>query len=211
MHAKSVHIIFSVGTEDRDRTYEEFLEWIRKKIGPVKPGAFDEEGNVVRNPGVHMTVTGGYYILDGKVCLPDDYDTEKGNFKPGAVPPTWAGGPSKKTFTIAQQIEHDMKTLSEDAFDQKYSLGKYAPKPVAPSVTPEAKRKVVSIRNRAKERLEDEELEEFEWDEDDVTDDAKMGAIADESASRAVKRLTGKKRVVKKPAAKPVRKVVRKK
>lgn len=207
MHAKVVQLVLSVGTDDRERSYEEFVEWIKNKIQPVKAGRVDEDGNVVRNEGVHMAVTGGYYILDGKVCMPDDYDTKKGAAKPGAFPPSWAGGPSTQQMTIKTQIQKDLEELTPDEYDKKYGLGKYGPKPVSSKVTYEGRRKAGRLTKEVKEELEDAEIEDFDWEEEDLTEES-MGAVADESASRAVARLKGsKKRVVKKPA--PKKKVVR--
>lgn len=76
-----VHMQVSVGTPDRQRSIEDFEADIVKAMREVV--------------GAHnVTVSRPYYILDGKVCLPEDYDPATGNFKEGAVPPAWAGGPS---------------------------------------------------------------------------------------------------------------------
>jgi len=188
IHAKSVQLILSVGTYDRKRSHEKLVEDILKALKPVKYG---EEG-------LHCTVTGGYYILDGKVCMPEDYDPKTGTFKKGALPPDWAGGPSRGSLTLKTQIQKDLEELSPDEYDKKYGLGKYAPR-VSPKVTPEGRRKAPTLTQKVKEEMEDQVLEEFDWSEEDITDDEKMGAVADASTSRAIASMKGKKRVVKKP------------
>ena len=82
IHAKHFTIIITAGTEDRDRTFEEMQNDLAAAINGV--------------PGVKRVIPSGYYILDGKVCLPDDYDPETQNFKPGSHPPAWAGGPVRR-------------------------------------------------------------------------------------------------------------------
>jgi hypothetical protein len=204
IHAKSVSLIVSIGTSDRNRTHEKFVEEILKRLKPVPRG---EEG-------LHVSITGGHYILDGKVCLPDDYDPKTQNFKAGAVPPVWAGGPRKsRVMSTQQQMEEDKVALSSDAFDRKYSIGKYAPKKTQSKIITPAEQKARLEQWRLdKQRKADAEIEDFEWDESDVLDDKKLSKTADKSASDAVKKLKGtKKRVVKKPASKPTKKVVRRK
>jgi hypothetical protein len=197
IHAKVMQLIVSVGTDDRKRTHEKFVEDILSALKPVQYG----------ESGTHCTVTGGYYILDGVVCLPDDYDPKKQAPKEGTQPPSWAGGPSTQSVTLKTQIQRDLEELSPDEYDKKYGIGKHAPK-VSPKVTPEGRRRAPALTQKVKEEMEDQNLEEFDWEEEDVTDDAKMGAVADASASAAIKKMKGeKKRVVKKPAAKPKRKV----
>ncbi len=81
IHAKHISLVITAGTEDRDQSIEDLLEAVRSAVAEV--------------PGVKRIVTvGQYYILDGKVCLPDDYDPATQGFKPGATPPPWAGGPA---------------------------------------------------------------------------------------------------------------------
>jgi hypothetical protein len=79
IHAKHYSIIVSAGTEDRDRTFEEMQQVLEDALRDI--------------PGVKRVIASGYYILDGKVCKPDDYDPETQNFKAGTHPPPWAGGP----------------------------------------------------------------------------------------------------------------------
>lgn len=80
IHAKQISILVSVGTDDRDRNMDEFIEAARTAL--------------VNAASAHnVTVANSYYILDGKVCLVDDYDEATQNRKPGTFPPPWAGGP----------------------------------------------------------------------------------------------------------------------
>lgn len=194
IHAKVVQVSVSIGTHDRGRSYEDFVEDVTSRLNGVPYG---EEGN-------HVAVTGGYYILDGKVCLPDDYDEKRGTFKEGTTPPSWAGGPSRNPRTglssMQSQMEKDVQNLSSDAYDKKYGIGKYAPAKADRSrlITPEMQRKMREEDKRKKEAKEDEDIEEIEWDENDVGDDEKLGAISDESAKKAVKTLkSSKKRKVR--------------
>lgn len=80
IHAKHLSLMITVGTEDRDRSIEEFERDVREAL---------EAANVK-----NVTKANAYYILDGKVCVPTDYDAEEQDFLPGATPPQWAGGPA---------------------------------------------------------------------------------------------------------------------
>jgi hypothetical protein len=204
--AKVVHLTVSVGDDDRGRTYEKFVDFIQKTLGVVEYG----------KPGVHASVTGGHYVLDGAVCRPEDYDPKKQTFNLGATPPPWAGGTKPSALGQQEQMQYDAVHLSDDEYDQKYQLGKYAPPPPPPSAfsrqsgETSAEHEARMRRERAARKAqEDEDLEEFDWDEDDVLDDDKMSAVADESVKRAIRKIkkTPKKRVVKKTAA--PKKVVR--
>lgn len=81
IHAKHLTLMVTAGTEDRDRTIEEFYAEVQAAILTI--------ANVKR-----ITLSSNYYILDGKVCLPRDYDAETQDRKPGTFPPPWAGGPA---------------------------------------------------------------------------------------------------------------------
>lgn len=97
-HAKVVLLMVSVGGDDVDRSYEEFVIDIKRALDGVAKSA---------------TETGGYYIVNGKVCLPGDYDPGTRGFKPGATPPQWAGGPAKATTSQASR-ETDREAVSAD-------------------------------------------------------------------------------------------------
>lgn len=227
IHSKVVSLHLSVGTDDRARNIQDFIDDALKKLGVVP---FGEDGT-------HAAVMGSYYILDGKVCLPEDYDEKKQTFKKGATPPTWAGGPKPSSAVASasqEQMARDAKELSSDDFDKKYKIGKYRQAGNGGTIiTDEQKR--AHLKSVREERLAkaEEDIPEFDWDEDDVNDDEKLGAVADESAKEFTKKLKAKKRVpkkrtggthvkpkrtvktVKKPesasAKKPVKKVVKKK
>lgn len=212
--SKVVNLIISIDDSDRGRSWEKFVEDIKRQTKAVGPPYIDDDNN--RIPGPHVTITGGYYILDGKVCKPEDYDPKKQRFKPGATPPPWAGGPKHSTVALSssqKQMEWDREHLSSDEYDQKYQIGKY--KPVvdySKVITPAQQKEKMKEWKRDKELREEAELEDFEWDESDALDDAKMGKVADKSASAAAKKLKGgkKKRVVKKPAKKTASKTTKK-
>lgn len=83
-HAKVLRFELSIGKDDADRTIEEFETDIRDALGKIN-------GTSIHN----ITAQGGHYLIDGKVCLPADYDPATKNRKPGTYPPPWAGGPIK--------------------------------------------------------------------------------------------------------------------
>lgn len=105
IHAKHVDIqvnwMVSVGTEDRERSIEDFVQDIEKAIQEVA-GA---KRVLVQRP---------YYILDGKVCLVEDYDPATQNFKEGATPPPWAGGPTHDERRRADQAAAHAALDEED-------------------------------------------------------------------------------------------------
>jgi len=67
--AKNLLINVSIGNADRAHTIEEFYEAIRKVI-PRK---------------YNVVMMSGHYLVDGKVCRPQDYDPETQDFLPGRV------------------------------------------------------------------------------------------------------------------------------
>lgn len=86
-HAKVLRVEVSIGNEygEDERTIEEFEAAVKEAL--------------FHNPevGAHNVCTqGAYYIIDGKVCMPKDYDPATKNRKPGTFPPVWAGGPDPK-------------------------------------------------------------------------------------------------------------------
>jgi hypothetical protein len=83
-HAKVVRVEISIGADDSERTIDEFIDDIQAVLG---------QGTKVH--ANYVTVQGGYYLIDGKVCLPADYDPQEKDRKPGTYPPIWAGGPSE--------------------------------------------------------------------------------------------------------------------
>lgn len=88
-HAKVLRFEISVGKDDDDRTIEDFEKAIRDALASDEVNAHN------------VTYQGGYYIIDGKVCLVQDYDHASKNRKPGTYPPPWAGGPDPKTVKPA--------------------------------------------------------------------------------------------------------------
>lgn len=77
-----------------------------------------------------VTNLGGYYLVDGRVCLPDDYDPSTRGFKPGAHPPLWAMAPDEREILkrierekslpkIAQQPQNLRTTQETDALHEK--------------------------------------------------------------------------------------------
>lgn len=84
-HAKVLRFELTVGADDSDRTIEQFEADIRAALTQIN-------GTPIHN----TTLQGGYYIIDGKVCLTQDYDPTTKNRIPGTFPPVWAGGPDPK-------------------------------------------------------------------------------------------------------------------
>lgn len=89
--SKILTVMVSIGQEDADRSIEELEAQVRTTLSGGKVNA------------KMVTVTTAYYLVDGKVCLPRDYDPGTRGFRPGAFPPPWAGGPAenRKSVTVA--------------------------------------------------------------------------------------------------------------
>lgn len=189
MHAKCITIMLSVGSEDRARSIEQLTEDVKKALlgGKVK--------------AKHVTFSGTYYILDGKVCLAADYDSKAQNFKEGAVPPPWAGGPA---VPVVKQIVEKKTTPPRSPAEALRDLHENT----------EWGQRTQKERDAKALAREEDELIEFDWDEDDATDNEKMGAIADKSTKRAITRLRNSKagkKSVKQPAKRIVKKSATKK
>lgn len=109
-HAKVLRIEVSIGQNDDDRTLEQF-EADCKRLLRTDPGP---QGL----PPHNITTLGGYYLIDGKVCMPDDYDPATKNRKPGTYPPRWAGGPdpSKQQHPTDDDVTDDTDNNAEQAF-----------------------------------------------------------------------------------------------
>lgn len=172
--SKVVSLHFSVGDEDRVNTIEQMVKSIMALLKPAPYG----------KPGLHVTQTGAYYILDGVVCLPADYDSQKQQMLDGHFPPPWAGGPSpqhKATKTDISGGKYDRPTLSAAEFDKKYK-GKGNPSVIKP--------------------VNDDELQEIEWDESTVDDIDAAKEVANKAVENARRTLKIKK--VAKPQPKRV-------
>lgn len=167
MHAKNVSLIVSIGTDDRDRTIEKMTDELKTAISKL---GFK-----------NVNVMSSYYILDGKVCRPEDYDEATQNFKPGTAPPPWAGGPTINT--TLERVGQEKFAVSEP---------KYTPKENMDAIRPILEANAAKKRGRPA-RDDDDELEEFEWDVEDAADDEKMETVAKKSRTVAIKKLTVKK------------------
>jgi hypothetical protein len=100
---KSAHLeikmgmIVSNGNKYRDETIEEFIEALR---------SFAKE----RWPNCNFTSVGSYYIIDGKVCRPEDFDRETMDRKPGTFPPSWSvQGDDKKDALLSERNAEQAK------------------------------------------------------------------------------------------------------
>lgn len=194
-HAKVLVFMFSVGNDDRKRNLAQFEADIKKGLENLKAN--------------HITRTGGYYIIDGKVCLEQDYDEKTENYKPGKSAPPWAGGEMGNTAVEratggeqkgTQPVK--MRTPAE-ALDDLHKNTEWGRKKAAELEA----RAAASARSQ-----EDDDVEEFEWDADDVTDSAKLEKVADDNTAAAIKRLkSGKSIKIKKSTGDPAPKKVVKK
>jgi hypothetical protein len=174
LHAKNMTLVVSVGDKDRDKLIEAMQDAVKKAVEKL---------------GYSASLMSSYYILDGKVCLPKDYDPATQNFKPGAVPPPWAGGPTVNTL---------LEKVGQEEF--KVEAPTYSPRENMDAIRP------ILEKNAAKRKPkvdEDDELEEIAWEAEDVDDEDLMEEVAKKSRKRAISKLKNtpaKKRVVKKPA-----------
>jgi hypothetical protein len=94
-HGKVLRFEISVGNDDDVHTIEQFEQAVRMALN----SAVDDGRNWFTFNT--LTTMGSYYIIDGKVCLPHDYDPATKNRKPGTFPPSWAGGPDPKKATLS--------------------------------------------------------------------------------------------------------------
>lgn len=89
---------------DDGRSIEQFRD-------DVKQALTDPDG-VVR--AKRVTNTGGYYLVNGKVCLPDDYDPKTRGFKPGAHPPLWAMSADERAIQARIEKEKSLPALARN-------------------------------------------------------------------------------------------------
>jgi hypothetical protein len=95
-----VNLLVSNGNTYRSETLEEFTDAFR---------VFAKE----RWPTANFTPTGGYYLIDGKVCRPEDFDRETMDRKPGTHPPSWSvQGDERKASILAERNEEQKKNTN---------------------------------------------------------------------------------------------------
>lgn len=193
--AKVVSLQISIGDHDRKRNMEDFVAYINKMLKAVPYGT----------DGLHASVMSSYYIVDGKVCTPQDFDEDKQNFADTKVPPSWAGGPTPRSVAkpAGERSSSSSAAISKASYDKKYG----------PEGSPQARAVIAAQKEAARKRREgptDDELEEIdlEWDADDLDDDEKMEEVAAKSQKRAAVKIarkttngTPRKRVVTKKVA----------
>ena len=185
LHAKNVNLCVSIGNDDRKRTVEQMQDALRKAI----------ESAGFKN----VTVMSSYYILDGKVCQPQDYDEKTQDFLPGKTSPSWAGGPAVNVV---------LEKVGQEEFKVEKPI--YTPKENMAAVRPILEKNAAKKRGATTRPVdEDDELEEFDWEVGDVSDEAKLEAVASKSRKVAIKKLTGAKKTA--PAKRVVKKTVAKK
>jgi len=156
-------IMVSVGEAD-ERSFEEFRD--------------DAVTALKENVGAkNVTTLSGYYLVNGRVCLPGDYDPKTRGFKPGARPPLWAM--SADESKIAQRIEREKK-LPEIArqpanlrtskeTDEYHALLKKDPEAAKEHRRNETKKVLDDLRENTDWGKRQSEIEDIE-DEDDIED-----------------------------------------
>lgn len=93
----------SQGNDSRNILYEEFMERIQKAI-------------LAEFPDARVTSTGGYYLIDGKMCRHMDFDPKTMDRKPGTFPPSWSvAGDEKKAALLAERAEEVAKNPPKNA------------------------------------------------------------------------------------------------
>lgn len=190
MVAKVVSPIISVGTDDKNRSLEKFIDDIRKACAKVG----------VKN----FTIGSHYYVVDGKAYGPDDFDVKTQQIREGAVP-RFTGERDEKGRAVQPKVTTDHKVkgderLSAREYDEKYG----------PGGNPQVAATIQAQKDRRRAYLEDqerqarikrgEEFEEEEWDEDDLEDEEMHEEVVKNRTRAAVKKLKSspKKKVVKK-------------
>ena len=200
-------LMVSVGDSD-ERSFEEFRD---DTIAALK----DPDGTVAAK---NVTTMSGYYLVNGKVCLPDDYDPKTQGFKPGAHPPLWAMSADEQK--IAQRIEREKK-LPEIARQpanlrtskettEYHELLKRDPEAAKQQRRSETRRVLEDLNENTEwgqqrkaaldaEEIEDvediEEVEDIEdeWDEDDVFDEDAADEVVNNSSGSVLARLRAAK------------------
>lgn len=72
-----IDFMVSNNNGDRANSFEKVRDRIREMI-------------LAEYPTAQFTPTGGYYLIDGKVCRPQDFDSETMDRKPDTFPPLWS-------------------------------------------------------------------------------------------------------------------------
>lgn len=210
---KQVHIevklslIISVGREDT-RSIEQLREDVKNAV-------------LAKEPAARVTNTGGYYLVNGKVCLPDDYDPVTRDFKPGRHAPLWAMSSDERD--ILARIEREKKLPMMARQPQNLRTSKEADRFNASQQKPRSTKDALADfhenteagRRRAAEKQPqddgflDDEFEDVTdlLDLDDLDDDEALGGDLDDMEEDAVAILSGKKSV----GAAPKKRVVRSK
>lgn len=105
-----VRFIVSNGDKYREESIEDLIEAFRQ---------FTKE----RWPGANFTPVGSYYLVDGKVCRPEDFDRKTMDRKPGTFPPSWSlQGEDKKESILAERNAEQEKNPNKLAHQPKKLL-----------------------------------------------------------------------------------------
>jgi hypothetical protein len=126
-HAKVLRFEISVGKDDDGKTLEQFEEDLREALAYARDHGASVYTDASRSLNFHnLTTQGAYYIIDGKVCLPKDYNPATKNRKPGTFAPMWAGGPDPKKvqLPIALAVTDDEEDGDTDDVKREFVMVK---------------------------------------------------------------------------------------
>jgi hypothetical protein len=126
-HAKVLRFEISVGKDDDGKTLEQFEEDLREALAYARDHGASVYTDASRSLNFHnLTTQGGYYIIDGTVCLTRDYDPATKNRKPGTFAPMWAGGPDPKKvqLPIALAVTDDEEDGDTDDVKREFVMVK---------------------------------------------------------------------------------------
>lgn len=126
-HAKVLRFEISVGADDDEHTIEHFEQAVRNTLAFARDHAsavFKSGRQELR--WHNLTTTGAYYIIDGKVCMPVDYDANSKNRKPGTQPPAWAGGTRGGGGSHIETLAADEPTPVTDPSNKQQTVAELA-------------------------------------------------------------------------------------
>lgn len=171
-----------------------------------------------------VTMSTGYYLVNGKVCLEEDYDPATRDFKKGHYPPSWAGGPDEKEILrrIAEEKSlsnsmarnpRNLRTTQET--DRLHALEERKPRTTAEALK-DFNENTAAGRRRAAEKFaaeshkdeplddEIEDIDDEDFDIEDIDDDEALDDDLEDVSTTTLAVLKGKE-------AAPKRKIIKRK
>lgn len=150
---------FMVGLKDdyRDVTWEQMQQEIRELLQRKYPG-----GN--------FTAVGGYILIDGRACYPQDFDYEAMDRKPGTKPPLYTLTPEEqKQIQILERLEREGRLDNALAKNPSHLFTS----------------KETDRLREFRQKKGSKPVTEVEWTEQDADDES----IAEEETAKALKSL----------------------